>query len=1075
MAICKYSRSTVKESGFSLIEVMVAIVVLATGILALTVLQLSMTRAATAAKTESFAMGYAQQELERLRGQAGSLAGYTSLTDTALVAIAGSGAVTGTDFFKTVDVKRYVTSTATPFSVAVPGFALNTTSDVTSPDPLISVPEYKQIQVDVSWTGADAVAHRVRAFDIVDELAFSGSTNLLADADSGGGGSPIIIQSKSTTGMDGTGVIPIATGGAAGEATAASNPKPLVDNSTGTAATSFNVLTYLDLSTPNIKLQREIETQMLSCKCHFTATSSTNVLDSSAMRPTAWDGSFYASPITVLVSEITGVPASSKAASEVYSSTVRGRPAVVSRDINQSELCDSCCRDHHDPSSVTETQDKFDPYRTTGVNHDHYRYPLDTLGNPTSSPVLITSASDDVDGAKPIYVEACRMIRVDGLWRTATDVNMEHMGLLATNQTTTTSGSPAVTTYAWGPTASAITRYANFVKSFLAQRVIDTSVTPNTATAGTLSGSDVTSLETANTLNSPATIAIATSTSTKKYLHDRGLYLDYLNPTAVTYLNQLLKDCPVTSPATPKINCLLANLPFVTINTTELAFWTSTPTGPAKINVTNNALDNDVIGEPQRGVTQPVGVRVDGETATGYPNMYRSNSGLVFALPIDPFDGMVNPAPAPDPPGTLYHPAQKVADAQDFQFSNSGMVDADSDGIADESDNCPSTANPSQVNSDGDALGDACDTDDDNDTILDAAPDNCLIVRNTDQLDGDGDAIGNLCDNCPADSNASQLDTDLDGTGDACDTDDDNDGVLDSAPDNCPLIANADQRDADSDGLGDACDASTNPDTDGDGIVDSVDNCPGTANGPSLGALSQLDSDGDGTGDACDLVTTYPSLTYGAKLSVAAGGQLFPSSSPPSTSWAISPANPANTPSSGTCVRTSADGATPVVYSCAGTRSVTQDLKFTRYNRFTLGTAPVYPASDKDSTNNPCRILISTSPNKYTGSQVLKPAICNLYNLSSVTRTRAASTSAVTATPGESSQGIWSPTTANTAAVASAVPTEASTINLTGIEAGDAYNATWTHSTIDLTVSGRTGTYYTCSAGEPVYILSACQ
>ncbi len=37
------------------------------------------------------------------------------------------------------------------------------------------------------------------------------------------------------------------------------------------------------------------------------------------------------------------------------------------------------------------------------------------------------------------------------------------------------------------------------------------------------------------------------------------------------------------------------------------------------------------------------------------------------------------------------------------------VVDTDSDGVADASDNCPIVANPGQANADGDALGDACD------------------------------------------------------------------------------------------------------------------------------------------------------------------------------------------------------------------------------------------------------------------------------------------------------------------------------------------------------------------------------
>jgi hypothetical protein len=71
--------------------------------------------------------------------------------------------------------------------------------------------------------------------------------------------------------------------------------------------------------------------------------------------------------------------------------------------------------------------------------------------------------------------------------------------------------------------------------------------------------------------------------------------------------------------------------------------------------------------------------------------------------------------------------------------------------------------------------------------------------------DTDGDGLPDNSDNCPATANADQANTDQDGTGDACDPDDDNDGVQDAA-DNCPVVANADQADADQDGLGDPCD-----------------------------------------------------------------------------------------------------------------------------------------------------------------------------------------------------------------------------------------------------------------------------
>ncbi|HUR99438.1 MAG TPA: choice-of-anchor Q domain-containing protein [Pyrinomonadaceae bacterium] len=76
--------------------------------------------------------------------------------------------------------------------------------------------------------------------------------------------------------------------------------------------------------------------------------------------------------------------------------------------------------------------------------------------------------------------------------------------------------------------------------------------------------------------------------------------------------------------------------------------------------------------------------------------------------------------------------------------------------------------------------------------------------------DSDGDGVPDATDNCVSTSNSDQLDTDGDGFGNACDVDDDGDGVADGA-DNCPLTANSDQADFDLDGIGDTCDPQTGP------------------------------------------------------------------------------------------------------------------------------------------------------------------------------------------------------------------------------------------------------------------------
>jgi hypothetical protein len=90
------------------------------------------------------------------------------------------------------------------------------------------------------------------------------------------------------------------------------------------------------------------------------------------------------------------------------------------------------------------------------------------------------------------------------------------------------------------------------------------------------------------------------------------------------------------------------------------------------------------------------------------------------------------------------------------------------------------------------------------------------------------------------------------------DPDSDGDGIADSS-DNCRDTANANQTDADGDGVGDACDLTPNgPDADGDGVPDSSDNCPNTVN------ASQADADGDGAGNACDSNSYAPSVNSSA-------------------------------------------------------------------------------------------------------------------------------------------------------------------------------------------------------------------
>jgi cysteine-rich repeat protein len=218
------------------------------------------------------------------------------------------------------------------------------------------------------------------------------------------------------------------------------------------------------------------------------------------------------------------------------------------------------------------------------------------------------------------------------------------------------------------------------------------------------------------------------------------------------------------------------------------------------------------------------------------------------------------------------------------QDSETDPLDPDTDGdfIADGNDNCPLIANADQTNTDqalvnagetlivGDTLGDACDTDDDNDGVDDAAEIGFTLIDNPDT---DGDNVIDGTDNCPVVSNPDQRNTDADlenlpgspvigdGLGDECDGDDDNDQVIDlddsqslnpfactdAEQDGCddcgiearPNILN-DGPDLDNDSL---CDPS-DPDDDGDGFSDIHEEICGTSPRERFSIPPDTDQDG---------------------------------------------------------------------------------------------------------------------------------------------------------------------------------------------------------------------------------------
>jgi type II secretory pathway pseudopilin PulG len=582
-----YSRKK-SAGGFSLLEVLIAVIVLATGLLALASLQAKLTSNSSDSKTRSRIVALMTGAIDQQRAS-----GYPAIVAFGATACSATGTeiqkmicsaqsdagIGGLTLAQTVST-FYATPSAASFGTTAPAASEKIYG------------EYKKIQLTANWTDAAGVARTIGMTTLANALGLTASATILTQ--------PLTTSSVKTPvvheanpGLT-SGVIPIAVG--ANTDTAATNPKPQLGLEL--ASTSYNTLTYtqgaLDTSA-TATIQKRVETTVAECVCGPADTTLTNdvFLGSTTFRPTYWNGLKYKAPL---------VP--SPVVTPVYG---------PNRIIKQSDLCTQCCRDHHDASTDTV---KYDA--TTG-DYNRYKAILTTTGNGANAVTKATLALDSngapiVAGASDNYLDACRLIRVDGLWRVATDTHVEHMGLLAT----ATYGSATTAT----PDSGYATSYENFVLDFLGQKlkyVLGLGVAPNVATIFNSYG-----------LNNPGTISATTLSSDYRYLHSRGLYIDHLEQEAIDKLTSVNTTCA----AADFPQCLLPYLPFTTINVTEVANWTATPASPGNVLTVTNTSTACTTGAPIRGCVQGKATGNGSADVTLGP----SNSALASSLAISPYD-----------------------------------------------------------------------------------------------------------------------------------------------------------------------------------------------------------------------------------------------------------------------------------------------------------------------------------------------------------------------------------------------------------------------------------------------------
>ncbi|GAB3390820.1 type IV pilus modification PilV family protein [Lysobacter fragariae] len=591
--MAKTYRRTVgsRDAGFSLIEVMIAVVVLATGLLALAAMQGTLARNAADAKARGAIMAALHSRMAEIRQSPPSAGKTWTMADGWVSTAATQAGASDLSVVETITPERWNGTTFVTTAVANPKAA------------------FTRASLAATWTSSTGARSLTIGSDVSGNIYGDGNGYPTPDPSGSAAKFPIVRQDNPS---NTAGVIPIVTGN---QATAASNPQPIIEgaNNNLRVGTSFDVLNYVPEGS-TAKITKRFQTEVIKCRCQYGQSDYS--VAGEAQWPALWDGSSYTTYTT------TSADPAGKLANAGEDPDFGGGTGKKTTRL-QSEQCTECCRDHHDSSS-SPLEARYDPEATA-------------VGKFNLSGGTLTAVTNTVNGK---YVAACRVVKADGIWKTSADMYARQYGLL---ETTTVSGKQAKSGI---PTSTASSNYQTFVKDYLSLYTGSS----DTAPAGAQAMFD----QTSRNLNAPTTVAIDTpSTSDYRYLHGRGLYVDYLGSKAKSVVGKAITDCPSGTPLT---ECILPILPFTTINLTEMASWTEDSPSPTAgvLNINTAKTLNFDVNQPSGGRT--AGIKAG--TANNQSELRMSNSGVAVS---DDIPGAVDT----NGDSTTYK------DAQSFQVASS--------------------------------------------------------------------------------------------------------------------------------------------------------------------------------------------------------------------------------------------------------------------------------------------------------------------------------------------------------------------------------------------------------------------
>ncbi|MCW8925272.1 MAG: prepilin-type N-terminal cleavage/methylation domain-containing protein, partial [Xanthomonadales bacterium] len=550
------------DSGFTLLEILIAILIISIGLAALANLQGKLTQYGAIAKQRTLAMNLAEQQIETMQS-------FYTMGDTGADACAV--APTGFDDLKNCTSGATVSAGNMQFNMtwSVDNYTQNadgTTTTWTSGSGSIR-PDLKMVTIGVEWTNGQGDTHGVELVDIVDATPIFNTGRISARVDSN------VPPRTPFNPADFPGVVEIAIGNQ--KIKGSTTPEPKIENRGNNVITTFDVVTFLRAG-DNAYLQRREEFKVVNCICTMDAGLGTG------REPTMWDGHEYA--LGELVAKRTG--------------------SVSANETGQPYGCEMCCNDHHDGVGAVDKYDSFRPAFSGDAGSfnfygDHAHYQI-------------------VDGAKVLagegddYLEACRLIRKDGLFKLTTDMSRQNLDVVRQSYPTIFNSQYS-------------TSVINFVTAFSGGIVVPNypPVLPDV------------------TYSAPWWLdwwgIFLSNAGIVHPAMSRGIYIDYMNADLLKKIKCLQADgsgtysdyCNVLKDPT-----WLEILPFYDVDLTSLSNWNR---GSTAITVTNSPISDIDRSSFSRGEVELAQQHFDVNTYVA-ASIERSNTGLTDTNPIDPDD-----------------------------------------------------------------------------------------------------------------------------------------------------------------------------------------------------------------------------------------------------------------------------------------------------------------------------------------------------------------------------------------------------------------------------------------------------